>query len=85
MFNGSSEASSLLPSNQSKKAYLGICLAFFSGLIMTIYSAILKIIVMDTLQVVVIRGLLQFTIMAAINLTKRFPLGNIQLLQVVVG
>eukprot|EP00088_Acartia_fossae_P008244 TRINITY_DN13925_c0_g1_i1.p1 TRINITY_DN13925_c0_g1~~TRINITY_DN13925_c0_g1_i1.p1 ORF type:complete len:486 (+),score=101.79 TRINITY_DN13925_c0_g1_i1:36-1493(+) len=52
---------------------LGLLLAFVSGVIMTAYSSMLKMLVeMDSTQVVVIRGFLQLTIMGCIALYKQF-------------
>merc|ERR550519_1539720 len=50
---------------------LGIGLAFLSGILMTAYSSMLKLLVkMDTMQVVLMRGLLQALVMSIIILVK---------------
>jgi len=49
------------------KRCLGIFLAFLSGVFMTIYSSLLKLLIeMDSLQVALVRGVLQVIIMALI-------------------
>jgi len=51
--------------------FLGIGLAFLSGVLMTAYSSMLKLLVtMDTMQVAAMRGLLQALVMAIIVLVK---------------
>ena len=50
---------------------LGLTLAFVSGVLMTAYSSMIKILVdMDSMQVVVIRGLMQMILMGSIALYK---------------
>ena len=52
--------------------FFGLFLAFISGVMMTTYSSMIKMLdEMDTMQVVVIRGFLQFSIMGSIALYKR--------------
>ena len=50
---------------------LGLLLAFISGIMMTTYSSMIKMLDrMDPMQVVVIRGVLQFSIMGSIAIYK---------------
>jgi len=52
--------------------FLGIGLAFLSGILMTAYSSMLKLLVdMEAMQVVVIRGIMQSVLMAIVILVKR--------------
>jgi len=63
-----------LPENSSSKRYLGLLLAFISGVMMTTYSSMIKMLdTMDSMQVVVIRGSLQFFIMGSIAMYKNVP------------
>ena len=51
---------------------LGLLLAFISGVLMTTYSSMLKLMKeMDSIQVVIIRGVLQLVIMGGIAMYKR--------------
>ena len=63
-----------LPENKSLTRYLGLVLAFISGVMMTTYSSMIKMLdTMDSMQVVVIRGSLQFFIMGSIAIYKNVP------------
>ena len=63
-----------LPENKSLTRYLGLILAFISGVMMTTYSSMIKMLdTMDSMQVVVIRGSLQFFIMGSIAIYKNVP------------
>ena len=63
----------VLSQNQCCKKSLGLILAFISGVLMTTYSSMLKLItVMDSMQVVIIRGALQLVIMGGIAIYKKF-------------
>lgn len=68
-----------LPESKSVTRYLGLFLAFISGVMMTTYSSMIKMLdTMDSMQVVVIRGSLQFFIMGSIAMYKNIPLkGNL--------
>ena len=70
--------------NSSSKRYLGLLLAFISGVMMTTYSSMLKMLdTMDSMQVVVIRGSLQFFIMGSIAMYKSVPFkGNVELVPI---
>ena len=50
---------------------LGLLLAFLSGVLLTTFSALLKMVTMDPMQVVVIRGGLQTIIMGCVAMYKR--------------
>jgi len=51
---------------------LGLILAFLSGILMTAYSSMIKMLDhMDSMQVVVIRGVLQLVVMGAISVYKK--------------
>ena len=57
----------------------GLLLAFISGVLMTAYSSMLKLLVeMDSMQVVVIRGVLQLLVMGTIARHKGIPLLSIK-------
>ena len=60
------------PTRKDCTRYLGLLLAFLSGVMMTTYSSLIKTLQeMDVMQVVVIRGVLQVSIMGGIkNLIK---------------
>ena len=61
-----------LPKPECCTQYLGLLLAFISGVLMTAYSSMIKIIKeMDSMQVVVIRGVLQLVIMGVIAMYKK--------------
>ena len=63
-----------LAKNKSLSRYLGLLLAFISGVMMTTYSSMIKMLdTMDSMQVVVIRGALQFFIMGSIAMYKNVP------------
>ena len=49
---------------------LGLLLAFLSGVLLTTFSALLKMVTMDPMQVVVIRGGLQTIIMGCVAMYK---------------
>ena len=49
---------------------LGLLLALFSGILLTTFSALLKMVTMDPMQVVVIRGGLQSLIMGCVAIYK---------------
>ena len=49
---------------------LGLLLAFLSGVLLTTFSALLKMVTMDPMQVVVIRGGLQTIIMGCVAIYK---------------
>ena len=52
--------------------FFGLFLAFISGVMMTTYSSMIKMLdEMDTMQVVVIRGVLQFSIMGSIAVYRK--------------
>ena len=72
------------PENSSSKRYIGLLLAFISGVMMTTYSSMIKMLdTMDSMQVVVIRGSLQFFIMGSIAMYKNVPFkGNSDLVQI---
>ena len=60
------------PSSQScQKRYLGLLLAFLSGILLTTFSALLKLVKMDPMEVVIIRGVLQSLIMACVAIYKK--------------
>ena len=73
-----------LPENSSSKRYLGLLLAFISGVMMTTYSSMIKMLdTMDSMQVVVIRGSLQFFIMGSIAMYKNVPFkGDLELVPI---
>ena len=63
-----------LRDNKCLTRYLGLILAFISGVMMTTYSSMIKMLeTMDSMQVVVIRGSLQFFIMGSIAIYKNVP------------
>ena len=63
-----------LPQNKSATRSFGLFLAFLSGVLMTTYSSMIKMLdTMDSMQVVVIRGSLQFLIMGSIAMYRNVP------------
>ena len=50
---------------------LGLLLAFLSGILLTTFSALLKMVTMDPMQVVIIRGVLQSLIMGCVAIYKK--------------
>ena len=50
---------------------LGLLLAFLSGILLTTFSALLKKVTMDPMQVVIIRGVLQSLIMGCVAIYKK--------------
>jgi len=61
-----------MPENELFTRSLGLLLAFISGVLMTAYSSMIKMLKdMDSMQVVVIRGVLQLVIMGAIAKYKK--------------
>ena len=61
-----------MPENEMFTRSLGLLLAFISGVLMTAYSSMIKMLKdMDSMQVVVIRGVLQLLIMGAIAKYKK--------------
>ena len=50
---------------------LGLLLAFLSGILLTTFSALLKLVTMDPMEVVIIRGVLQSLIMACVAIYKK--------------
>ena len=77
--NGKAKEWPKLPESKSVTRYLGLFLAFISGVMMTTYSSMIKMLdTMDSMQVVVIRGSLQFFIMGSIAIYKNVPFkGNL--------
>ena len=53
------------------RRYLGLLLAFLSGILLTTFSALLKMVTMDPMQVVIIRGVLQSLIMGCVAIYKK--------------
>jgi len=61
-----------MPENEMFTRSLGLLLAFISGVLMTAYSSMIKLLRdMDSMQVVVIRGVMQLVIMGAIAKYKK--------------
>ena len=61
-----------LPESELCTRFFGLFLAFISGVMMTTYSSMIKMLdEMDTMQVVVIRGVLQFSIMGSIAVYRK--------------
>ena len=50
---------------------LGLLLAFLSGVLLTAFSAVLKLVTVGPMQVVIIRGGLQFFIMGSVAIYKK--------------
>jgi len=73
-FSNSSVNSSLVKSKiKSCSNYFGLLLALLSGVLMTAYSSMIKLLVdMDSQQVVIIRGILQLVMMGSLALYKGF-------------
>ena len=74
-----------LPESKSVTRYLGLFLAFISGVMMTTYSSMIKMLdTMDSMQVVVIRGSLQFFIMGSIAIYKNVPFKGNLFIQIIL-
>ena len=59
------------PPSSCLQRSLGLLLAFLSGILLTTFSALLKKVTMDPMQVVIIRGVLQSLIMGCVAIYKK--------------